>query len=77
MPIVMSNNYLVPNNNPILEEAAILSNKIVEFVAIEETIIKSNKDDLVKEVVKITSNYNIQDENYIDSIELGPEKEDD
>ncbi|CAG8536847.1 26202_t:CDS:2, partial [Dentiscutata erythropus] len=45
-------------------------NRIQSKFDFEPSNTKSNKDNLVKEVVKITSNYNLQDENYIDSIEL-------
>ncbi|CAG8532599.1 11452_t:CDS:2 [Dentiscutata heterogama] len=93
---VMSNNRLVPNNNPsprrgghLIQQNRIVHgnrrsynqsydcNRIQSKFDFEPSNAKSNKDDFVKEVVKITPNHNLQDENYVDSIELGPEEEDD
>ncbi|CAG8552765.1 753_t:CDS:2 [Dentiscutata heterogama] len=52
-------------------------NRIQSKFDFEPSNAKSNKDDLVKVVVKITPNHNLQDENFVDSTKLGPEKKDD
>ncbi|CAG8740591.1 14268_t:CDS:2, partial [Dentiscutata heterogama] len=93
---VMSNNCLVPNNNPLSKRGSYLiqqnhrvrgnrknynqsydCNRIQSKFDFELSNAKSNKDDLVKMVVKITPNHNLQDENFVDSTELGPEKKND